>query len=385
MRIRLVTLLVAVGLLIPPVLAWAATPAPIATGPFEPLKPNAQETRIAHEVVKQLQAHHYNHIDLDASFSRKLLNFYLNNLDGSHSVFLASEVNQFRSRYGGALSRDLKQGDLWPAFTIYNTYEERRILIDKWLLKTLSQSKKGSGLNLSSQQTFNTDREHAPWPKNEKAQEALWTKRLENRAIELRLKGLKRAEVRHRLMQRYREELNQIRQDKSMDAFMAFMDAYTHSYDPHTDYFSPERSENFKIDMRLSLQGIGAEMRSKNDYAEIVRLVPGGPAAKSGQLQPADRIVAVGQGPKGKLTDVVGMRLDKVVQLIRGPAGSTVRLEVMQPDSNSTHIVTLTREHIQLKDQAASKHVIDIDRNGKHYKIGVVTLPSFYIHAARDV
>ncbi len=365
--------------------AWAGSiPKPIATGPFKPLKPTSSERAIERQVVNRLQTEHYNKIHLDSAFSRKLLNFYLDNLDPSHTIFLKSDVQRFRRLYGRQLASDLKSGNLWPAFDIYNTYEERRILVNKWVLGTLRHDGAG-GLDLSGHQTLLIKRKKAPWPASDKAQETLWKRILENRAIAMRVDGLKPAKVHSRLLQRYRDELQQERQSKSMDAFMAFMDAYTHSYDPHTDYFSPARSENFKIDMRLSLQGIGAEMREHNDYPEIVRLVPGGPASKSGKLQPTDRIVAVGQGKSGKLTDVVGMRLDEVVQMIRGAAGSDVRLQIIPQDGGATHIVTITRARIRLKDQAASDHIIHVTRHGKRYTVGVIKLPSFYIGASRDV
>jgi len=360
-----------------PLWADTAVPAPIAVGSYKPLAPTQEESKISLEVVNQLQQHHYQKVKLDNAFSKKLLKAYLDDLDGSHSVFLASDVHQFDNQYQDQLDNDLKSGNLKPAFAIYNLYQKRRIHLMEMLLAELHQ---GVGkLDLSSDQTLNLDREHAPWPDNLKAQGTLWTQRLENEVINMRLDGDKPDKIQSVLTKRYESQLQRIRQAEPTDAFMAYMDAYTHSYDPHTDYFPPRESQNFDIRMKLSLEGIGAVLRSHDEYTEIVRLVPGGPAAKSGQLQPADRIVAVGQGPKGKLTDVVGMRLDEVVQLIRGPAGSTVRLQITPPNSKQSKVVTLVRQKVKLEDQAASKHVIDIDRNGKHYKIGVITLPTFYV------
>lgn len=350
---------------------------------YTPLAPDNDQSKIDQEVVRELQNNHYNKIKLDNAFSEKFFKAYLDDLDGTHSVFLASDVKRLKSQYADDLDDQLKDGKLTAAYAIFNTYQKRRIQIDQWALKRIEQ---GLGsLNLHAQEAFKVDREHAPWPADADARERLWTKQLENQVINLRLNDIKPAKIQKRLTQRYTNELKQLRQAEPTDAFSQYMDAYTHSYDPHTDYFSPRRSEDFNIDMNLQLQGIGAELRSKNGYAEVVRLIPGGPAAKSGKLKPTDRIIAVGQGKQGDFTDVVGMRLDETVQLIRGKAGSTVRLQVSAPDNGQTKTVTLTRAKIKLKDQAASSRVLHVKRNGSEHKIGLVTLPSFYNGTAADV
>lgn len=350
---------------------------------YTPLAPDNDQSKIDKEIVSKLQDNHYNKIKLDDEFSKKFFNAYLDDLDSTHSVFLASDVKRLKKKYANNLDDQLKNGKLTAAYAIFNTYQKRRIQIDQWALLRI---KKGlDSLDLDDQETFKVDRKHAPWPSDAKAREALWTKQLENQVIELRLNHIKPDEIQKRLKQRYTNELKQLRQAEPSDALSVYMDAYTHSYDPHTDYFSPRRSKDFNIDMNLQLQGIGAELRSKNGYAELVRLIPGGPAAKSGKLKPTDRIIAVGQGKHGDFTDVIGMRLDKTVQLIRGKAGSTVRLQVSQPDNGQTKTVTLKRAKIKLKDQAANSHIIHVKRDGDDHKIGLIRLPSFYNGTADDV
>lgn len=366
-----------------------SAPAPVpdaGAGPakgYTPLAPDNNQSKIDQEIVRELQNNHYNKIKLDDDFSRQFFKAYLDDLDSTHSVFLASDVKRLKKRYADDLADQLKNGKLTAAYDIFNTYQKRRIQIDQW---ALSRIKQGLGsLDLDDQEAFKVDRENAPRPADAKAREALWTKQLENQVIALRLNHIKPAEIQKRLTQRYTNELKQLRQADPTDAFSVYMDAYTHSYDPHTDYFSPRRYKDFNIDMNLQLQGIGAELRSKNGYAELVRLIPGGPAAKSGKLKPTDRIIAVGQGKHGDFTDVIGMRLDKTVQLIRGKAGSTVRLQVSPQDGGQTKTVTLKRAKIKLKDQAAQSHVIHVKRHSNDHKIGLITLPSFYNGTADDV
>lgn len=350
---------------------------------YTPLVPEDNQGEIDREIVKQLQRNHYNKVDLDDAFSEKFFNAYLEELDGTRGVFLHDDIDRLRAKYANALDDELKQGQTRAAFDIYNTYQKRRIQIDQWALNRIEQGIES--LDLNDDESFDVDREDAAWPANAAEREALWTKQLENQVINLKLNDLDTAEIEKRLTQRYSNELKQLRQTEPMDAFSAYMDAYTHSYDPHTDYFSPRRSEDFNIDMNLQLQGIGAELRSKNGYAELVRLIPGGPAAKSGKLKPTDRIIAVGQDEEGEFTDVVGMRLDETVQLIRGEKGSTVRLQISPADNSQTKTVTLVRDKIELKDQAARKQIIEIDRNGQQVDVGLITLPSFYNGTAGDV
>lgn len=350
---------------------------------YKALMAEDNQGAIDREIVEQLQENHYNKVALDDDFSKKFFDAYLDKLDGTRGVFLQSDIQRLRDKYVHALDDELKDGQTRAAFDIYNTYQKRRIQIDQWALDRITQGI--DSFDIRNDESFEIDREQAPWPADAPEREALWIKQLENQIINLKLDDLDDDEIEKRLTQRYNNELKQLRQTEPVDAFSAYMDAYTHSYDPHTDYFSPRRSEDFNININLQLQGIGAELRSKNGYASLVRLIPGGPAAKSGKLKPTDRIIAVGQGQDGEFTDVVGMRLDETVQLIRGEKGSTVRLQISPADNSQTRTITLTRDKIELKDQAADKQIIEVERDGEQVDVGLITLPSFYNGTAEDV
>lgn len=369
-----------------------AEPAPAQ--PYEPLTAGDLQVQIDRQVVERLQEEHYNPVDLDDDFSAQLLHAYLDTLDPGHSVFLASDVQRFEKRYRDQLDDGLRQGELGAAFVIFNTYQQRRVSLYQHILEQLKNGL--DSFDLSDAETLEIDREKAPWPADQAARWALWTKLLENQIINMRLDENEPSDededeehqlpIVERLTRRYRSQLHQVTQVEPIDVVSTYMGAYTHLYDPHTDYFSPKQSENFEINMKLSLQGIGAQLRSQNGYTEIVRLIPGGPAIESGKLKPGDYILAVGQGKDGHFTNIVGMRLDESVLLIRGKKGSTVRLRVSaDSDGSDTRTVALVRDKIKLEAQAASKQIIELERNGHSSKIGLITLPSFYQGTSQDV
>lgn len=383
MRIRTPIVLLPLVLLAQACQAGSVESAPSVDVAYTPLEATSVQEHIDEEIVDRLQAEHYSPVDLDDAFSRELLDSYLDDLDGTHTVLLASDVAYFREQYGDRLDDDLQSGNVDAAFEIFNTYQQRRIEIDQWLLDRLSEGV--DSLNLSDDESVALDREDADWPADAEARRELWRKQLENQVINMRLNDVATEEIQKRLTRRYSNELEQLRQAEPMDVVSAYMGAFTRSYDPHTDYFSPRRSEDFEIGMNLELQGIGAQLRSRNGYPELVRLIPGGPAAKSGQLDPTDRITAVAQGKDGEFVDVVGMRLDEAVQLIRGKKGSVVRLRIVSKDGAQTKTVSLVRDKIELKDRAASKRVLEIEHEGQTERIALIRLPSFYKGTADDV
>ncbi|MDT0634941.1 carboxy terminal-processing peptidase [Spectribacter hydrogenooxidans] len=363
--------------------AGSVAPEANTTGEFQPLQPGDAQVQIDKQVVQRLQDEHYNPVALDDDFSRDMLLDYIEDLDGTHSVFLASDIERFKQEFGDRLDDDLRDGELGAAFDIFNTYQQRRLEVNQWILSLLDEGVEN--LDLTDAESVMIEREEAPWPADDEARRKLWRHNLENQVINLHLNDVEPDDIQDRMTRRYESEREQLLAAEPIDVISAYMGAYTHRYDPHTDYFSPSRSEEFDIGMNLSLQGIGAQLRDRNGYTELVRLIPGGPAAKSGKLSPTDRIIAVGQGKEGDLVDVVGMRLDRTVQLIRGEKGSTVRLQILPKDNSQTRTISLVRDEIELKDQAASSRIVPLKDNGETRRIGLITLPSFYKGTADDV
>jgi carboxyl-terminal processing protease len=347
---------------------------------WDGLKPDRDQVVASLNVVELLKRHHYNKPPLNDERSIKIYDSYLKMLDPSRLYFNAADIAEFdawRTRFDDFL----KQGELNPGFTIYKRYLDR---VKERLDYTLGLLDKGiPQLNFAAEETFDVNREKASWPTDTAALDDLWRKKLKDEVLRLKLGGKDDAAIREQLQKRYRNQLGRLKQTRSEDVFQAYINAFAQTYDPHTQYLSPESAENFDINMSLSLEGIGAVLQNDNDYVQIVRLVPAGPADKSKQLAPADKIVGVAQGKDGEMVDVVGWRLDEVVKKIRGAKGSTVRLEVIPasnpPNDQTTKIVSITREAVKLEEQAAQKHIINVPHNGKSYKLGVVDVPAFYL------
>ena len=354
---------------------------PAPTPGLEPapaeLEPTRQQAKASREVVDLLDDKNYERVDLDNNMANKVFDRYFKDLDGSHSYFMLSDIQGFeplRAGFGDAL----RGGNLKTAFVIYNRYEQRVV---ERLGFVIDELNKGVGrIDFKKDESLETNREKAPWPANQAELDYLWRKRVKAAALSLRMTGKSDADIQKTLLKRYKSQLAHIEQTKTDDAFQVFMDSFTMSYDPHTEYFSPRSSTNFNINMSLSLEGIGAVLQSEDEYTKVVRLVTGGPADKAKQLKPGDRIVAVAQGNED-FVDVVGWRIDEVVDLVRGAKGTTVRLEIIPSDAvdeHKTRTISIVRNTVALEDQAAQKKVITLTRNGHSYKIGVIKLPEFY-------
>ncbi len=364
-------------LLLLPLTGWAkySTPDQIA-----PLTPDYEQKIASIEILQLLRRNHYQSFALNNDASRQLLDEYLKALDGNRSYFLASDIEQLHARYSKRLDNALKSGDLEPAFTIYNLYQKRAEERLRYMLDLLDNQLES--LNFESDATLETDRAEADWPASTQALDLLWRKRLKDDLLRLELSGKALTESRELLTKRYSNQLRRLSQVRSEDAFQVYINAFTQLFDPHTQYFSPRKAENFDINMSLSLEGIGAVLQSEDEYTKVVRLVPGGPAAKAGQLKPADRIVGVGQDKSGEIIDVIGWRLDEVVDLIRGPTASTVRLEVLPAGSSGTRVYNITRDTVKLEEQSAQKALLEYQRGERTYRIGVIEIPAFYIDFA---
>lgn len=342
------------------------------------LEPLDVHPRTLLTIVEQLRHNHFINKKLDDQLSSQIFDNYLKMLDGGRVYFLASDIEALEThRY--KLDDALIRGNLEPAFGIFNLYQQRLTDRLQFLLDEI-----GNGLSevdFTIDEAVEIDRENAPWPGDAEAADDIWRKRLKAAALTMKLNDRPIDEIEELLTKRYKNRLNQARQTKSEDAFQLFVNAFATSYDPHTQYFSPRTSQNFNINMSLSLEGIGAVLRTDDEYTSVVELVPAGPADKAGVLKPSDRIISVGQGESGHLIDVVGWRLDDVVELIRGPKDSVVRLEVIprtSTDATTTRIVTITRDAVQLEEQAAKKKLLTLERNGEKQRIGIIEVPTFY-------
>lgn len=345
------------------------------------LEPSKMHESAVKSVARAFEKGHYRSQKLDDNLSEIVFDRYIEILDPSRSYFLKSDLDKY-SQYRTQLDNQIRKGDLSVAYAIYDLYLTRFNNRQEYLLEKLNQ---GVDYEFTENETLPVSREEAPWFASQQEADSYWDKRLKSALLNLKLADRSREEAVETLTKRFTAQRNRALQSESDDVFQTFANALANSYDPHTSYFSPRVSENFQINMSLSLEGIGAVLQTEDEFTKIVSLVPAGPADKSGQLSPADLIVGVAQGEDGEFEDVVGMRLDDVVQLIRGPKDSIVRLEVIPAGSQegaSRRIVSLVRSKVQLEEQAAQSKVIRIDRDGKNYKLGVIEVPAFYIDFA---
>ncbi|WP_189443201.1 carboxy terminal-processing peptidase [Salinicola rhizosphaerae] len=340
--------------------------------------PTDDQRQAAVEVAEALQYGSYAEVDLDDEWSKRAFKRFLDVLDPQRAFLLQRDIDNFAD-LETSLDDAVKSGDLERVYAFYSRYQDRVEAREQWLVDRVDQ---GLDYRYDSSDRLATDRSNDSWPGSEEELDELWNKRLENAALTLSLSDQSPDEIKKTLHDRYANQLNRVRQTNAEDVLVLLMSAVTGTVDPHTEYLSPQQGESFDIQMRLSLEGIGALLQNDGEYVKVSSLVPGGPADKSGVLQPADRIVAVGQGESGEMTNVVGMRLDDVVDLIRGAKGSTVRLEIIPAkavDVTRTHTIKIVRDTVKLEDQAAHSKVETIQRGGETHKIGVITVPAFYV------
>ncbi|MDH1211185.1 carboxy terminal-processing peptidase [Pseudomonas chengduensis] len=343
------------------------------------LQPDREQVIASLNVVELLRRHHYNKPPLNDERSIQIYDNYLKLLDPSRSYFTAADIaefNQWRTRFDDLL----KSGDLEPGFTIFRRHLTRT---EERLNYALAELDKGvDKIDFSIDEELQVDREKAPWAKDRAELDELWRKRVKDEVLRLKIAGKETKDIQELLTKRYKNQLARLKQTRGEDVFQTYINAFATTYDPHTTYLSPDNAENFDINMSLSLEGIGAVLQSDNEHVKVVRLVPAGPAEKSKQIAPADKIVGVAQG-NDEMVDVIGWRLDEVVKLIRGPKGSTVRLEVIPasnpPSDQTSKVVTITREAVKLEEQAAKKKVLELKHEGRDYKLGVIELPVFYL------
>ncbi|VVP40919.1 Tail-specific protease [Pseudomonas fluorescens] len=350
-----------------------------AANSWDKLQPDRDEVIASLNVVELLKRHHYSKPPLDDARSVIIYDSYLKLLDPSRSYFMASDIAEF-DKWKTQFDDFLKSGDLNAGFTIYKRYLDR---VKARLDFALVELNKGvDKIDFTTKETLLIDRKDAPWLKSTAELDELWRKRVKDEVLRMKIAGKDSKQIQETLTKRYKNQLARLDQTRAEDIFQAYINTFAMSYDPHTNYLSPDNAENFDINMSLSLEGIGAVLQSDNDQVKVVRLVPAGPADKTKMVAPADKIIGVAQGNK-EMVDVVGWRLDEVVKLIRGPKGTVVRLEVIPasnaPNDQTTKIVPITREAVKLEDQAVKKSVLKLKQDGKDYKLGVIEIPAFYL------
>jgi carboxyl-terminal processing protease len=339
------------------------------------LAPTERHSRVARLVSSMFERSHYRQAPVNDPVSSLTLDRYLESLDGSRSYFLASDIAEFE-RYRYTLDDAVAGGKLEPAFAIFGRFQQRSRERLGFALELL-----GKEPDFTLDESFEFDRRKAPWASNREELDELWRKRIKNDAISLMLTDKTWPEAKEILQKRYERAAKRADQVTADDVFENFMNAFAHVFDPHSSYFSPRNSEEYRIQMSLSYEGIGASLQIVDDYVTVMDLLAGGSAQKSGEIKATDRILAVGQGKGGEMVDVVGWRLDDVVQLIRGPVGSEVRLQILPGKASpgtAEKVVVLPRAKITLEAQAAKKELRTIKRGDRDLRIGVITVPSFY-------
>jgi len=352
--------------------AFAATPGSVGDAQ---LAPSAKHEKIGELVTEFVQKSHYEHSSVDDRLSALVLDRYIESLDGNRMYLLKSDVDAFQ-KYRNQIDDMVRSEPMDPIFDMFEVYRTRaRDRLNFALLQLETEP------DFTVDEEFEFDREKSPWATTEAELDDIWRKRVKNDALGLALTDKEWPEIQETLSKRYTRFLKRMDQIKSDDVFETFMNAFAHTLDPHSSYLSPRSSEEYRIQMSLSYFGIGASLQIEDDYVKVAGIIPGGPAAIDGSLQPEDRITAVAQGADGELVDVIGWRLDDVVQLIRGPANSVVQLQVLSGNAlpgAPQKTISLVRNQVKLEEQAAKSKIVTIPREGRDWSIGVIEVPSFY-------
>jgi carboxyl-terminal processing protease len=340
-------------------------------------KPNTADPRqVAASVGRLLELGHYSGWKLGPEMSKRILETYLEDLDSDKVFLIEGDVNRLSARYGSNIGKAVLLGDLRPAKAIYDIFKAR---VEERIAKVRPLIWKA--YNFKSDRFVDLDRRKKRWPANIDESDSLWTDRIEGELLQERLNKIAAAGSGPKVLaRRYNELLKDVEDRGEQDIDEIFLNAVAESYDPHSEYMGHSNLESFEIDMRLSLVGIGAEMRSEAGYVKIERLVPGGPAARSGKMSAGDSIVAIAQG-ENSFVDTSNMTLDKVHELMRGKKGTVVRLQVLPAgatDPSKRRVVALVRDTVKLTDEEAKAEIIDKVLPEGSVRLGWITLPSFY-------
>ena len=340
------------------------------------LSPTVDHLRATKIITDFLGRYHYRKVDLNDEFSVTIFNNFLDSLDSTKSYFLATDIARF-DKYRFTLDDALRANNLLPAYSIFSTYQKRVNERIEYALLLIEKD-----FDFSKDETFVIERENAKWPITIEQQNDLWRKRIKNDVLSLLLADKEKDEIKKTLVKRYSSVLKRTQQLDENDIFQLYINSYATAMDPHTSYLSPRSFDNFEIRMSLSLEGIGALLRSDGDNTVVERIIPGGPADLGDLLHAKDKIIGISQQNEKEFTDVVGWRLEEVVELIRGPKDTIVKLQILpgsKGDGAAVEEISITRNKIKLEEQAATKDVLEIPHDNKTQKIGIVTIPTFYL------
>ena len=351
-----------------------------------PIETEDGQSSLYREIFERLASRHYRSQEIDDALSDRYLDEYINTLDSGKNYFLQSDIDEFE-KWRSKLDDLSKRGDINPGFIMFNRVRDRAMTQLEKNITLLEDENYVFDFGTSDSIMF--DPELRSWFKTQEEASEFWEKRLVDSMIRLLLNEKDEADARELLIKRYKNQIKQFEQRDSQDVLQLYANALASLYDPHTSYFSPRANENFQINMSLSLEGIGAELSTEDDYTKINRIVPGGPADLHGVLKAEDKIVGVGQAEED-IVDVIGWRIDDVVALIRGAKDTTVRLQFIpsKGDSSNTKTITIVRDTVKLENKSAQSKILDVTNEGQTYKLGVIDIPAFYMdfeaYRARD-
>jgi carboxyl-terminal processing protease len=358
----------------------------LADSRADSIKIDDGQSALFREILERLATGHYRSQSIDDSLSERYLSEYIRILDSGKNYFLQSDIDEF-DQWRYVLDDLSKRGDISPGFIMFNRLRDRAKDRLQSVLTLLEDSSYKFVLDGSNSIIIDGDKRG--WFQSEADANSFWEKRITDSLIRLLLNDKDQEEARKLLVKRYQTQIKQFEQRDSQDVLQIYANALASLYDPHTAYFSPRRNENFQISMSLSLEGIGAELTTEDEYTKVIRVIPGGPADLHGSLKAEDKIVGVGQDEED-IVDVIGWRIDDVVALIRGAKDTSVRLEYIPAngDSSNTKIIKILRDKVKLEDKSAQSKILEVEQSGKTLSIGVIEIPAFYMdfeaYRARD-